>query len=651
MAQKESAPTLPDQPKKPVTPDQLVAETPEVAAPSTPKPSADTSDTSAAVDAPRSAPDLPATVAHQYGLHRYRSPVRHEDGTPASSDDAIPEDAETQAAVDEIVAQESDTVLEAEDARFTPAEPPKKRGFWRTLFSPVTFWWRHKWLRWLTILLILGAAGAVAAIPETRYKVLNKAGVTSSARLTILDQSTQLPLKNVKVSLAGATAQTDKDGKATLRELPLGPATLQVERIAFAPLTKEVTVGWGSNPLGSFSMTATGVQYTIVVTDFLSGKPLEGAEASSDGDINALADKQGKITLTVSDANLTELDVQITLAGYRTEPLKLRADQSAVTTAVTLVPAQKTAFVSKTSGKYDLYTMDLDGKNRAALLPGTGRETQNISLTVNSAGDRAALVSTRDAVRDPDGYLLGTLTLVDLKTGATTTVEHAPQIQLIDWIGNRLVYRMGQPGAANADEQRYRLVSYDYQSKSRQQLDAANEFTDIVSVGGIVYYAVSHTDSKGQPGGFFKIRPDGTSKINLFQEEVWSIQRSAYDTLLLQTPDKWFSYAVGTLQPTPTEQSPTFNGRAYIDNASGERSLWIDERDGKGTLLVHDNKANTDTVVHAQEGLAYPVRWLNEHTVVFRVTTAAETTDYAKSLLGGDARKLSDVTNTFGYAR
>lgn len=630
MAQKESTST-PKEPKK----------TAEAKKPEAEKP--------AAPAGPASAPELPSTVAHQYGLHSYRSPGRTSEEPTALAEDGIVEDDKTKAAVDDIVAKESDTVLEAEDARFAPPAEPKKRGFWRTLGRPFAFWWRHKWLRWLTVLLLFAAIGAVAAIPKARYAVLNKVGVRSSASVTVLDQTTQLPLKNVQVSVGGIKTTTNKDGVATLREVPLGPSTLTIKRIAFAPITKDVTIGWGSNPLGSFSMTATGTQYTIKVTDYLSGQPLAGAEASSGADINALADKQGKITLTVSDTEVTELDVQVGLSGYRTEALKLQADQT-TEVQVILVPAQKSVFVSRASGKYDLYTMDLDGKNRKVVLPGTGSEGPNISLAVNAAGDRAALVSTRDMVRDSDGYLLGTLTLVDLTTGAATALEHAAQIQLVDWIGNRLVYRMGQPGASASDNQRYRLMSYDHQTKSRMQLASANEFNGIVSAGGILYYAVSGTDPSAQPG-LFKIKPDGTGKIHLFQQEVWSTLRSSYNTIMLQTPNNWFSYTLGSLQPTPASQPSSFSGQAYIENGTFERSLWIDERDGKGTLLVHDNKANNDTVAHQQDGLAYPVRWLNGSVAIYRVATAGETADYAKSLWGGDAKKLTDVTNTFGHTR
>lgn len=597
---------------------------------------------------PATAPELPSAVARQYGLHHYRKPA-HEQDDPAPANDSMAEDAETQAAVDDIVAKESDTVLEAEDAQFAPPAQPKKRGFWRSLARPFVFWWQHKWLRWTTIILLLAAIVTTFAVPASRYAVLNGVGVRSSASVTVLDQSTQLPLRNVQVQLGGVQAQTNKDGVATLRNVRLGPATLAIKRIAFAPVTRHVTVGWGSNPLGSFSMTPTGTQYTITVTDYLSGKPLEGAEASSGNGIHALADKQGKITLTVSDTDVTQLDAQVQLGNYRTETLTLQADHTA-DAGVVLVPARKSVFVSRQSGKYDVYSMYLDGRDRNVVLPGTGHEGQNISLVVNSAGDRAALVSTRDNVRDSDRYLLSTLTVINLADGTSTTVEHGAQIQLVDWVGNRLVYRIGKPGASAADSQRYRLVAYDHQSKSRQQLANANQFSAVLSAEGTIYYAVPDADAGGQPG-FFKVKPDGSGKVRLFQQEVWSVLRTAYGTMALQTPDRWFSYSLGALQPVPSSQPSSYENLAFVEDAAGERSVSVDERDGKGTLLLRDKKTGTETAVHAQDGLVYPVRWLDDNTILFRVATAGEIAEYAKSLRGGEAKKITDLTNTFGYLR
>ena len=49
-----------------------------------------------------------------------------------------------------------------------------------------------------------------------------------------------------------------------------------------------------------------------------------------------------------------------------------------------MVPAQPAVFVSRASGKYDLYRIDLDGKNKRLLLAATGNEDNAMSVSNTS---------------------------------------------------------------------------------------------------------------------------------------------------------------------------------------------------------------------------------------------------------------------------
>ena len=71
-------------------------------------------------------------------------------------------------------------------------------------------------------------------------------------------------------------------------------------------------------------------------------------------------------------------------------------------------------------------------------------------------------------------------------------------------------------------------------------------------------------------------------------------------------------------------------------------------RDGKGTLLIYDIDAKSDQVLHSQSGLGYPMRWLNDTTVIYRVKTDQESADYAISIHGGKPVKIRDVTSSGG---
>ena len=83
-------------------------------------------------------------------------------------------------------------------------------------------------------------------------------GVRSAASLKILDNTTEQPLKNVTVQLGSHKSKTNKDGVVKLSGLELGAQQLTVRRAGFAPLSRTLVLGLGSNPLGDFTLKAVG---------------------------------------------------------------------------------------------------------------------------------------------------------------------------------------------------------------------------------------------------------------------------------------------------------------------------------------------------------------------------------------------------------
>ena len=556
------------------------------------------------------------------------------------------DDEKTDAAVDEILQEESDEVLAAEDASQKPPETPKPRGFWAKIGHFFAAWWHNKWARSITILVILLAVAAVAAFPQSRYLVLNKAGVRSSMSLAVVDNGTRLPLKNVTVSIGGKSAKTDSEGVAKISGITLGKHTVSISRIAFAKIEQPVVIGWGSNPLGDFILEPTGVRYKITVTDYISGKPITGAEAVSDDEsVTAVSDKKGVIILTFENTDALTANVTIRAKDYRDTATAIRME-STDQTVVSMVPAQKVVYVSRQTGKYDLISMYVDGQDKKTLLAGTGNENNNVGLVVSPDAQAAAMVSTRDNVRDHDGYLLSTLMIVNVDKSLPITVTHAEQIQLVTWSGNQLVFVETSAGASAANPNRYRLIAYDYTTNKRTILATANQFNGMANLGGFIYYAVSSTDPNTQ-AKFYRVKLDGTGRQTVFDKEIWTVVRSAYDTLQLQTPDGWYKFTVdGTLQKI--DNPGQFTSRSYI---AGPKTLsaWVDSRDGQGVLLTYDSASKKDTTVKMQNGLTYPIRWLNSTTLIYRVANNQEVADYAIGVDGGQAKKISDVTNTFGF--
>jgi Tol biopolymer transport system component len=553
---------------------------------------------------------------------------------------------ETDQAVNDIISKESDDLLAVQDVKLT--EPAQKQS--KPKRSLISRWAHSSGARWTTFLLIFAGLASAGVMPQSRYYLLNKAGVRSSASVVITDQSTLRPLKNVTVSIAGQSVQTDAEGKAQLGNLLLGPTELVVDKRAFASTRKSVTIGWGSNPLDAVALSPKGDQYSFIITDYLSDKPIANAEITA-GEASATSDEKGEIKLTLADQAEDKVKLTITAAGYRTETSTLELSNKQKQ-AVKLVPVHKVAFVSKRSGAYDLYTIDADGKNEIKVLAGSGSETNDITLAPHPTAEAAALVSTREIKRAADGALLTTLTYVNLKDKTTKTVTQSTQIRLVDWIGTRLIYVQLNVDAKSDDPGRYRLMSYDYVSGDNRQLASTNYFNDIVSAGGEVYYAPASAYQNGVNLGVFMVHADGSGKKPILNQEAWNVLRTDYNKLTLAVQQDWYDYTLGSEAPTKLAGQPgNTAARLYVDSPDAKHSVWLDSRDGKGTIVLYDTSTKTESTVYALNGVKGPIRWINNSTVVFRQSTSKETADYIVNINGGSPKKLVDVTSTAGIDR
>lgn len=555
-------------------------------------------------------------------------------------------DDRIEALVSDIVAKEGDELLAAEDERAgriapTTVKPKKPRKSSLTLIKLLL---TSSAAKVIAVLLVLAVLGVAVGMPKSRYFVLNNVGVRSSASVTVIDHSTQQPLKNVTVKLADQIGQTDDNGVVRLQKLRLGPTQLSIEKRAFAPITKTVTLGWGSNPMTGFELEPTGSQYSFIITDYLSGKPVAAASAVSEY-ADANADEKGVIKLTLDKSAKDVVDVTITSSGYRDEHVSLNPE-SKLQIPVKMVSARKHAYVSKRSGKFDLYKIDIDGKNEQVVLAGTGNERSDMVIASSPTQNVVAVVSTREPARNKDGYLLSTLTIVDLDTSNTVKISQSEQIHLIGWNGGRLAYIQIASGTSAANPDRERLMSYDYAKRDNKQITSANYFNDVLAIGDYIYYAPTGGNSDPS-GNFTRVKFDGSDKKAILVGETWNAFRSDYEHIVLSVPGAWYQHVIGSANATKLDGQPgNTSSRVYIDSPDGKHSLWVDKRDGKGVLLNYDVAGKKDETLLAKGGIGYPIKWLDAQTVVYRVNTEGETADYALSLNGGEPRKLHDVTTT-----
>lgn len=555
--------------------------------------------------------------------------------------------------VDDIVARESDEVLAAEDAkRMSDNFAPNKKERKRRLRRLAAAWWHSKLARAITLAILVGGLVAAALVPASRYAVLNAAGVRVSASVRVLDETTQQPLKSARVVVGATTGKTDDDGKVEIANLKLGKQDFVVQKRAFSTVQRKVTLGWGSNPLGDVALKAAGVQYKFVVKDWLSGKPIVKAEASY-GENAAISNDKGEITLVLesSDVENSKLELSFTADDYRKESLALPQDNKAQQT-VTMVAGYPQVFVSKRSGKYDIYKIDADGKNEKLLLAGTGKERNDISMAVSEKSKIAALVSTREGQANKDGYLLQTLSLIDVATGTLTKVAASEQLILVGFADNRLLYVKIVEGASGTNPKRQRLMSYNIDDKTDKELASSNYFNDELLINGKVYYAPSNAFQEDKNVGLFRSDPVGLKVEKLVDKEVWNLIRVDYDHINYNLQQKWYSLNLKDGKTAELPSPPTvMRSRNYNESPDGLRVVWSEERDGKGVLLSYDKQSGKDTELLRKSGLKTPMRWLSGKHIIYRVKNEQETADYVLNIEGGDPKKISDVTDTTSVDR
>jgi hypothetical protein len=556
------------------------------------------------------------------------------------------DDPQTTAAVDDILRHEAENALpdaEAEADDSPSAAVVMKPSFFERVKNGFYHWWTNPWKRYGTIAALLLLCVVVFVVPKTRAMVFNAIGVRTSVMVTVYDGASKLPLKNAQLHVDGRVAKTDEKGEAKVTGVRLGTQQVTVSKPAFASSKKTVQLGMRITDIGEVTLKPVGVQLTYQLSDYLSGKPLVDVELSS-GEATAKSDKKGKAVITLAPSEVGDTTIRFAKKGFRDEKVAVTALSSA-TTEQKMVPQARAIYISKESGKYDVYKVYIDGKSREVLYPGTGLELQTITTLPAPSGEHVAVASTRDEKRNKDGYLLTALNVVDVESGSAVNLDYAEQITLLGWRGDVLLYQQIVAGASAANPARQKLIAYDVGANKRLQLAAANYFTNVQLIGNTLYYGVSSTDPNAKDA-FARIDVDGTAKKSLYSGDVWSVMRTEYTKLKLQTPDKWYEYTLGATSPAVSTPADEYRFRTYLDSPDVKQAVWVDVRDSRGVLMRHNVADHTEKELVTQRNMQAPLYWLGENTVVFRVAGASEVADYVVSTDGGAVKKIADVSLT-----
>lgn len=570
--------------------------------------------------------------------------VEGEDGDVETEDSK--EDAEeVDEAVNDIVSHESDELMKAEDAKMMAA------------FSPVTSpwgktkeWFSRRRNRYTVIGGLVAAFLLILVVPVSRYYVLNALGVRGSLNVIVLDDASGLPLKNVTVTVGDKEGTTDKKGEALVSGVKLGNQSLQIQKLAYASYSADITISTGTNKIEDVSLKPTGTQYLFVLSDWLGQTPIAGAEVAF-GENSVLSNVEGRALLTVPPVSDENIEVLIVADGYKTQRVQIPTTQEGET-KVALVIDKPHFFVSEKTGDYNLYKVDLNGDNEELVLKGTGKETDNIQLLDMSNKRSVFLVSSREGKHNDEGSILYGLFDIDSETNEYEKIDESESIRLYGVSQDKLVYVKIVAGASGGSPNRQRLLTYDPITGRIIEIAATNYFNSVVVTDDSVFYAPSDAFKEEKQPYLFRANPTSGEKTTVHAAEVWSIFRTGYEELTFDAKQDWYkvSTVAGAL-PVPLDARPVdVTSRLYQTSPSAESAAYIDYRDSKGYLIALDISTGQETTVQIQNGMKYPIQWADDNHIVFRVSDSG-TADYVVDIRGGEANKLVEVSDIASYDR
>jgi TonB-linked SusC/RagA family outer membrane protein len=108
----------------------------------------------------------------------------------------------------------------------------------------------------------------VGAVAGLLFSAAAARAQTGTIRGTVTDSVGNIPLSGVQLTVAGTRlgAVTDASGQYVIRAVPAGTATVNAQRLGFAPSQRAVTVAAGDSVVANFAMGAVATRLSEVVS-------------------------------------------------------------------------------------------------------------------------------------------------------------------------------------------------------------------------------------------------------------------------------------------------------------------------------------------------------------------------------------------------
>lgn len=463
----------------------------------------------------------------------------------------------------------------------------------------------------ITLAVIAGVILVVTAlfvVPVTRYAIAGTF-LRKDVVAQVLDSKTGKPISDAEVTIAAATAKTDKDGKVTLQHVPVGQYKLSVKKKYFKDANANITVPiLAVADAGQLRLEAIGRHVPVSVVNKITGKPL-GKVTIAAGEATAITDDKGEAALVVP-ADEAVVKVALKADGYNGLQADLTVtEQKDNKNTFALTASGKIYFLSKRTGKINVMKANIDGTDAQVVVQGTGKEQEGDTILLASRDWKYLALKAR---RDSDQakiYLLNTatdqLSLID---------EGNAEFELSGWNNHAFVFRVNRLAAKLYQPKKYALKSFDADSGKLATLDESGAEGDASSYRyeWITQIYILDQDSRILYTKNWNNFNAPSSKLST----VTSVQATGANKKVLKTFDlgayvsdgilykpneiyyrtfqgsgnKFYEYEGGVIKEDSSIKASDF-GQFYptwLLSPSGQKTFWYEPRDGKNTLFIGD---------------------------------------------------------------
>jgi hypothetical protein len=597
-------------------------------------------------------------------------PVEISDENPEIEND------DTDKAVDDIVAGESDAILAGEDVankKNEPMDTTKSGTGWKHKLKSILKS-KRTWAVVAVLLIIL------FAVPYTRYKILGLV-IRRPVTIVVMDSKTKTPVSNAEVNLAGKQHKTDANGKTTI-SASVGQSTLEITKQYYQVYDQKFFVGFKTGPATNVSIKAVGRQVPITVINKITGKPVANAEIQV-LKTTAKTDKKGK-AVVVLPTTADSYGATIKAKGYNPgKTTVLVTSQTVKQNTFEATPSGHVYFLSNQSGKIDVVKTNLDGTGRKIVLAGTGKEdANNTNLLASRDWRYMVLKSKREGLRP-------VLYLIDAKDDTVTQFDGSnAEFNLIGWYGHNFMYDLVSNSVPQSQTGHQAIKSYDAEREQLNQLDQTQTEGDPTNYGyqsfdnfyilnnlllySVQWYAYDATGAgfnlAGKNDAIRGVQPSGQAKKDY---QVFPAPGISFIQATLNSPQSVYYavYSSATNKPTYYKfENQNITSAANIDQSditktyptylispASTQTFWSDLRDGKNSLFVGDANAKNQKQIAATSDYV-PYGWYSDNYVLVSknksqlyIMPASDFAAKRQPVKVTDYYKPSTTFNGYGY--